>query len=136
MKQTGSSINLDGTGLLKESKKPEQAWALAKWLAANHRWSVSRGTPPAKASLWDAWVKEYLGDLGSLAQQLHLDVIKEGYAVTAAMDAINMQPQTADIKSTLLNPMETDIFSGKRSVEDALRSVKAPLQAMIQPVEG
>jgi multiple sugar transport system substrate-binding protein len=136
MKQTGSSINLDGTGLLKESKQPEQAWVLARWLASNHRWSVSRGTPPAKASLWDAWVKDYLGDLGSQAQQLHLDVIKEGYAVTAAMDAINMQPQTADIKSSILNPMENDIFSGKRSVEDALRSVKAPMQAMIQPVEG
>jgi hypothetical protein len=81
-------------------------------------------------------VKDYLGDIGSLARQMRLDVIKDAYAVTAAMDGINMQPQTADIKSTILNPMENDIFSGKRSVEDALRSVKAPLQAMIQPVEG
>jgi len=32
--------------------------------------------------------------------------------------------------------MDTDIFGGKRSVEDALRSVNAPLQAMIQPVDG
>ena len=136
MKQTGSSINLDGTGILKDGKKPEQAWVLAKWLSSNHRWSVSRGTPPAKASLWDAWVKDYLGDIGSLAKQINLDVIKEAYAVTAVMDGINMQPLTADIKGTILNPMEQEIFSGKRSVEDALRSVKAPLQAMIQPVEG
>ena len=38
--------------------------------------------------------------------------------------------------AVLLNPMEQEIFSGKRSVEDALRNVKAPLQAMMKPVEG
>jgi hypothetical protein len=45
-----------------------------------------------------------------------------------------LQPRLPEIRA-MLQPALDAVFGGSRSVEDALRGTKAPMQALLQPID-
>jgi multiple sugar transport system substrate-binding protein len=129
-KVPAAAIQCDGMSLPKQGKQPDAAWLLSTWLAGNTRWGVARGLPPGRPDLFDAWASEVYG---SLAQTIRLEVYRRGFAVGAGQDAVMLQPRLPEIRA-LLQPALTAVFAGERSVEDALRGLKGPIQALLQPI--
>ena len=129
-KVPASAISCDGMSLPRESKQPDAAWLLSKWLAGNARWGIAPGLPPGRPDLFDGWAKEVYG---SLAQTIRLEVYRDAFAVGAGQDAVMLQPRLPEIRA-LMQPALNAVFGGDRSVEDALRGMKAPMQALLQPI--
>ncbi len=128
--QPVSHLNLDGNGIVVGSKQPDAGWALIKWGSQTINWAISRGTGFHRVDFFDEWAQNIYGD-AEFQAEVRLEVYRDAlqYAVPAGRSFRSAAYN--QIRDQLITPIFGDLFEGKVTVQEALRGMKQPMQALV-----
>jgi len=114
-------------GLVAGAKQPDAGWTYMKWAADTPNWSVSRGQPPARSSLFDAWASSvYAG----IEDRIRLDVLRESLRHPVKLDPLFHVP--AQQRGTMTDLIQAGLERMWAGAPPAgvLRELKTQLQPL------
>ena len=118
-------------GLVAGAKHPDEGWTYARWAADTPNWCISRGQPPAKAELFDAWAKTVYG---GIERQVRLEVYRESLRYAVKLDPLFHVPAQQRVQMTDVIQAGLDRLWAGAPAAATLRDLKAQLQPLVPPI--
>ena len=125
-----SHLNLDGNGIVVGSKQPDAGWELIKWGSQTINWAISRGTGFHRVDFFDEWAENIYGD-AEFQAEVRLEVYRDALQYAVPAGRAFRSAAYNQIRDQLVNPIFADLFEGKVTVQEALRGMKQPMQALV-----
>jgi multiple sugar transport system substrate-binding protein len=113
--------------LIKGSTHREPGWQLLKWLIQDSRLARFMTRATAVTSEVLPWAKQTFKD----APNPRPEVLAEGIGLAIPGDNILLHPKWTQMNAEVVTPAFNDVWDGKQTPAAALRSIKAPLQTLV-----
>ena len=128
--QPVSHLNLDGNGIVIGSKQPDAGWELIKWGSQTINWAISRGTGFHRVDFFDEWAENIYGD-ADFQGEVRLEVYRDALQYAVPAGRAFRSAAYNQIRDQLIKPIFADLFEGNVTVQEALRGMKQPMQALV-----
>lgn len=128
--QPVSHLNLDGNGIIIGAKQPDAGWELIKWGSRTINWAISRGTGFHRVDFFDEWAENIYGDK-AFQSEVRLEVYRDALQYAVPAGRAFRSASYNQVRDQLVRPIFADLFEGKVTVQEALRGMKQPMQALV-----
>jgi ABC-type glycerol-3-phosphate transport system substrate-binding protein len=118
-------------GLVVGAKHPDEGWTYAKWAADTPNWCISRGQPPAKAELFEAWAKTVYG---GIERRVRLEVYRDSLRHPVKLDPLFHVPAQQRVQMIDVIQAGLDRMWAGAPAAATLRDFKTQLQPLVPSI--
>ncbi|HEU5315558.1 MAG TPA: hypothetical protein VFX49_05570, partial [Chloroflexota bacterium] len=117
-----------GNGIVTGARHPDEGWAYVKWAASTPNWAITRGQPPARVDLFDAWAARAYEGIGD---RVRLEVYRDSLRHPLRLDPLFHVPAAERVQMVDLIQVGLDRMWRGDAPAQVLRELKGQLQPLV-----